>query len=48
MRRLIIGSRFIVLFAVAAAGIFFAPILHRFLHHFHLEMAEADAANDGT
>lgn len=31
---------------LAAAGIFFAPILHRFLHHFHLEMAEEDAAQD--
>jgi hypothetical protein len=31
---------------LAAAGIFFAPILHRFLHHFHLEMAEEDAAHD--
>jgi hypothetical protein len=33
---------------LVAAGVFFAPILHRFLHHFHLEMAEEDAANDAT
>ena len=25
------------------AGVFFAPVLHRFLHHFHLEMVEQDA-----
>ena len=33
---------------IVAAGVFFAPILHRFLHHFHLEMAEEDAVNDAT
>jgi len=31
---------------LATAGILFAPVLHRFLHHFHLEMAEEDAAAD--
>jgi len=25
-----------------AAGIMFAPVLHRFLHHFHLEISAAD------
>jgi hypothetical protein len=33
---------------LAAAGIFFAPILHRFLHHFHLEVAAEDAAGDAA
>ena len=31
---------------LVAAGFIFAPILHRFLHHFHLEMAEEDATTD--
>ncbi len=31
---------------LAVVGILFAPILHRFLHHFHLEMVAEDAAGD--
>jgi hypothetical protein len=28
---------------LVAAGVFGAPLLHRILHHFHLEMDEAPA-----
>ena len=32
-----------------AAGIIFAPIFHRFLHHFHLDVADADTSkNEGA
>ncbi|HYV51207.1 MAG TPA: hypothetical protein VE910_04830, partial [Dongiaceae bacterium] len=28
---------------LAVAGLFFAPIFHRFIHHFHVEMEDEDA-----
>ncbi len=31
---------------IVAVGIAFAPIFHRFLHHFHLEIEEKDGGTD--
>ena len=30
------------------AGVLFAPVFHRILHHFHLEMGEADDSSQTT
>jgi len=32
---------------LVAAGVFVAPLLHRVLHHFHLEIDEAEAPGSG-
>ncbi|HXY55229.1 MAG TPA: hypothetical protein VEM40_11235 [Nitrospirota bacterium] len=31
---------------LVAAGVLFAPVVHRFLHHFHLEISAADTKQD--
>ena len=31
---------------LVAAGVLFAPVLHRFLHHFHLEISAVDTKQD--
>lgn len=33
-------------FVLAVAGLLFAPVLHRLLHRFHLELDERDSAGD--
>jgi hypothetical protein len=37
-------SGFVVL---AVAGLIFAPIFHRFLHHFHIDIEEGDETDQG-
>lgn len=32
---------------LVVAGVLFAPVIHRFLHHFHLEM-ESDTSAEGS
>lgn len=33
---------------IAATGILFAPVFHRFLHKFHMDVDEEDAAREST
>jgi hypothetical protein len=34
------------LIVLVIAGVLFAPLFHRFLHHFHLEVEDTDAADN--
>jgi hypothetical protein len=36
------------LIVLVVAGIVFAPVLHRFLHHFHLELEDDEAKETAT